>query len=186
LCIVQDHNHNTGIWSNIESATRYLAKKEGSLYIITGPIYKGTLKSIGNGVLVPTYIYKIIYSPKQQKAAVYFTNNESGKAYHVISVKELEILSGINFFPKMKEKLLCITPFENEEEVITIQELTLENRLDRVSIYGSVDITKDQQGLEYAFALKRQIDTIVEYLKKQALPEKISVENVAKEVENPF
>ena len=86
----------------------------------------------------------------------------------------------------MKEKLLCIDPFANEEEVITIQELTLENRLDRVSIHGSVDITKDQQGLEHAFALKRQIDTIVEYLKKQALPEKISVENVAKEVKNPF
>ena len=40
--------------------------------------------------------------------------------------------------------------------------------------------------LEYAFALKRQIDTIVEYLKKQALPEKISVENVSKEVKNLF
>ena len=86
----------------------------------------------------------------------------------------------------MKEKLLCIDPFSNEEEVITIQELTLENRLDRVSIHGSVDITKDQQGLEYAFALKRQIDTIVEYLKKQALPEKIGAENVAKVVKNPF
>ena len=86
----------------------------------------------------------------------------------------------------MKEKLLCIDPFANEEEVITIQELTLENRLDRVSIHGSVDITKDQQGLEYAFALKRQIDTIVEYLKKQALPENISIENVAKVVKNPF
>lgn len=86
----------------------------------------------------------------------------------------------------MKEKLLCIDPFANEEEVITIQELTLENRLDKVSIHGSVDITKDQQGLEYAFALKRQIDTIVEYLKKQALPEKISVENVAKVFDNPF
>ncbi len=85
-----------------------------------------------------------------------------------------------------KEKLLCIAPFENEEEVITIQELTLENRLDRVSINGSVDITKDKQGLEYAFALKRQIDTIVEYLKKQDLPEKISVENVGKVVDNPF
>lgn len=85
-----------------------------------------------------------------------------------------------------KEKLLCITPFENEEEVITIQELSIENRLDRVSIHGSVDITKDKQGLEYAFALKRQIDTIVEKLKRENLPEKISIENVATVVKNPF
>ena len=85
-----------------------------------------------------------------------------------------------------KNKLLCIDPFANEEDVIHIGELDIENRLDRISLHGAVDITKDKQGLEYAFALKRQIDTIVEYLKKQALPEKISVENTAKKVNNPF
>ena len=102
--VPQDHNNNTGIWSNIESATRYLAKKEGSLYIITGPIFKGNIKSIGNGVLVPTMIYKVIYSPKQQKAAAYLTNNAPGREYQIISVKELEALTGINFFPKMSEE----------------------------------------------------------------------------------
>lgn len=86
----------------------------------------------------------------------------------------------------MKEKLLSIDPFANEEEVITIEELLIENRLDRISIHGSVDITKDKQGLEYAFALKRQIDTIVESLKREDLPEKISVENATKEVKNLF
>ena len=156
-------------------------------------------------------IYKIIYSPKQNKAAVYLTNNIADNNYQIISVQELETLSGINFFPKMsteqkaqllslpepknikhskdtrmKEKLLSIDPFANEEEVITIEELLIENRLDRISIHGSVDITKDKQGLEYAFALKRQIDTIVESLKREDLPERISVENVTKEVKNPF
>lgn len=85
-----------------------------------------------------------------------------------------------------KNKLLCIDPFANEEDVIHIGELDIENRLDRISLHGSVDITKDKEGLEYAFALKRQIDTIVEYLKRQDLPEKISVENVAKAAKNPF
>ncbi len=86
----------------------------------------------------------------------------------------------------MKEKRLCIDPYANEEDVIHIDELDIENRLDRISIHGSVDITKDQQGLEYAFALKRQIDTIVEHLKRQDLPEKIRVENVDAVVKNPF
>ncbi len=48
----------------------------------------------------------------------------------------------------MKQKLLCIDPFNNEEDVIHVGELDIENRLDRISIHGSVDITKDQQGLE--------------------------------------
>ena len=102
--VPQDHNNNTGIWSNIESATRYLAKKEGSLYVITSPIFKGNIKSIGNGVLVPTMIYKVVYSPKQQKAAAYLTNNAPGREYQIISIKELEALTGINFFPKMEEQ----------------------------------------------------------------------------------
>ncbi|MFB1007832.1 MAG: hypothetical protein EOM50_14805 [Erysipelotrichia bacterium] len=67
----------------------------------------------------------------------------------------------------MKEKLLSIDLFANKEEVITIEKLLIENRLDRISIHGSVDITKDKQGLEYAFAIKCQIDTIVESLKSE-------------------
>jgi len=49
-------------------------------------------------------IYKVIYSPKQQKAAVYLTNNAPGREYQVISIKELEVLIGISFFPKMSEE----------------------------------------------------------------------------------
>ena len=74
-----------------------------------------------------------------------------------------------------KEKLLCIAPFENEKEVIIIHELAIENRVDRIFICGTVEITRDQKGLEYAFAVKRQIDTIVEKLKHEDLPENISV-----------
>lgn len=66
-------------------------------------------------------------------------------------------------------------PFQNESESETIGELTIENRLDRVSFYGSVDITKDKQGQEYAFELKRQIDAIVEQMKKEELPDRVEV-----------
>lgn len=86
----------------------------------------------------------------------------------------------------MKNNLTCISPFQNESEVITIEELVIENRLDRISLHGSLDITRDKQGLEYAFMLKRQIDTIVEQLKREDLPQKISIDNVAKVVKNPF
>ena len=41
--------------------------------------------------------------------------------------------------------------FQNESEVMIIKgenhDLNIENRLDRVSLYGSVDITHDQAGL---------------------------------------
>ena len=60
------------------------------------------------------------------------------------------------------------------------------NRLDRVQIYGQIDITKDKEGYERALDLKRQIDAIVNVLKREDLPEKISLNNASKEVKNPF
>ena len=102
--IPQIHENNAGIWSDIESATRYLAKKEGSVYVITGPLFIGEhIRSIGSGVLVPTFIYKIVFSTKQNKGAAYITENAPGREYRVVSIKELESLAEINFFPKMSE-----------------------------------------------------------------------------------
>jgi hypothetical protein len=79
----------------------------------------------------------------------------------------------------------AIQPFQNEEEVVAISELTIENRLDRVSIYGSIDITRDKQGQEYLFELKRQIDAIAEQMKNEELPDRVEIAEV-KEVDNPL
>jgi hypothetical protein len=75
--------------------------------------------------------------------------------------------------------------FENESETIAIDDLTFENRTDRVSIFGSIDITRDKIGLENVYMLKQQIDLIYNKLKSEDLPDKIEVLE-AKTVENPF
>lgn len=70
----------------------------------------------------------------------------------------------------MQKTLLCISPYANEHETIRVDNLLIQNSIDKILISGEVSITKDQQGLEYAFALKRQIDTIVDKLKREDLP----------------
>ena len=45
-------------------------------------------------------------------------------------------------------------PFKNETESITLGQLTIENRLDQVEMYGSLSITRDQSGLALALKLK--------------------------------
>jgi hypothetical protein len=37
---------------------------------------------------------------------------------------------------------------------MTIDKLTIENGTDRISIYGSIDLTRDKRGLAHAQALK--------------------------------
>ena len=68
----------------------------------------------------------------------------------------------------------------------TIGGITVENRLDRISIYGSLDITKDKEGLENALKLKRIIDASIEALKRdKSLPEHIEILGTDTVV-NPF
>lgn len=64
--------------------------------------------------------------------------------------------------------------YEKETDSFLIDNLTVENRLDRISLHGSVEITKDIEGLEHALKLKRVIDASIEALKRdKQLPERI-------------
>jgi hypothetical protein len=79
-----------------------------------------------------------------------------------------------------------IKPYANEEESLAIDELTIENREDRISLYGSVQLTRDRQGLERARQLKALLDAVVTALESDAdLPERISI-RPAEQVKNPF
>lgn len=76
-------------------------------------------------------------------------------------------------------------PFENEQETTRIDELTVENRLDRVQLYGSVELTRDQVGYARARQLKELLDRVVAALEGQDLPEAVTVEAPGT-VPNPF
>jgi hypothetical protein len=76
--------------------------------------------------------------------------------------------------------------YQNESDSFTIgSDLTVENRLDRISIYGSLELTKDKEGLQYAYELKLVVDAAIEVLKKTDLPDKIEV-SATESVDNPF
>ena len=83
--------------------------------------------------------------------------------------------------------------FQNESEVMIIKgenhDLNIENRLDRVSLYGSVDITRDAEGLAQALRLKGVVDSMVSVLTDEqmqgVLPDKV-VPAMGVMVENPL
>lgn len=78
-----------------------------------------------------------------------------------------------------------ITPFGNESDCLQIGDLTIENRLDRVSLFGSLDITRDREGLEFARQLKQLLDLTLAELERADLPDRITLE-AGDSVENPF
>lgn len=73
--------------------------------------------------------------------------------------------------------------FQNESEVMILKgenhDLNVENRTDRVSLYGSLDITRDRAGLEQALRLKKVVDGMVAALEAErqnwVLPDKLGI-----------
>jgi hypothetical protein len=76
-------------------------------------------------------------------------------------------------------------PFANESDAVGIGELNVENRLDRVAIFGSIDITCDKEGLANVRVLKEIVDATAKALAKRDLPDKVAVTPPGK-VDNPF
>lgn len=75
--------------------------------------------------------------------------------------------------------------FKDNSASLDIGGLTLENNEERVSIYGSLNIGRDQQGLQQARQLQGILAEMVNYLEQQDLPAQIET-FTPKAVKNPF
>lgn len=113
--VPQNAENNGNLWAGIESSVRNLAVKDGELFVITGPIFiSGDLKRANGQVLIPTKLFKLVYDTKYRKAAVYIADNADTWDYKVVSVPELERMTGIDFLPSLslaeKSELLTLPP----------------------------------------------------------------------------
>ncbi|HEX4385408.1 MAG TPA: DNA/RNA non-specific endonuclease [Myxococcales bacterium] len=71
--VPQSSNNNQGAWADLEDYTRGLAMQGKEVMVISGPIYSGTITTVGNGLQVPTSTWKVITvldSPTQGAANV--------------------------------------------------------------------------------------------------------------------
>jgi hypothetical protein len=79
-----------------------------------------------------------------------------------------------------------LRPFENEQDSLVIDALTIENRIDQLEVYGSLAITRDKIGLAHALQLKQILDAAVSALQTDpALPDQIAFKP-SDQVDNPF
>ena len=108
LCnmVPQNPNNNRILWEGIESAVRGLAKRDGDIYVITGPLFEGANLDVLRGrVYVPTKLFKLVYDPRRQAAAAYLVSNAPGMAYQVISVAQLTTMAGVDFLPGVSARI---------------------------------------------------------------------------------
>jgi len=76
--VPQVHELNAGPWERLEDHARDLVKKTGAeLYIVAGPLFDESPKTIGRGVAVPRATYKVIVVLSTGQNATHVTRDTS-------------------------------------------------------------------------------------------------------------
>lgn len=97
---------NEGIWTGVEMAVRRLAQREGELYVVTGPAFEASVKTIGSHrVFVPSATWKAVYDPVEDEAGAYFCQNSSQPTCTIISIGALTQATGVDPFPSLPDEI---------------------------------------------------------------------------------
>lgn len=107
----QEHQFNSGIWNTLEQKVRYWARKYDGVFVVTGGVLKGEMDAIGNEyVSVPNRFFKVLIdnnTGKTKMIAFLMPHENSNKPLYefVVSVDEVEALTGIDFFPELEDSI---------------------------------------------------------------------------------
>ena len=100
--VPQDIQHNGGAWAKIEQDTRrYIRRANGDVFVITGPVFTPeSPRIVGNGVRVPSYLFKLVYDQHDNRAWAHWQENREGeRVSRPISYQELVKRTGVEFLP---------------------------------------------------------------------------------------
>lgn len=109
----QTHTLNAGGWETLESACRRWAKQEGAVYIVCGPVYKGSKhKTIGQHlkITVPEGFFKVVLSMnkgKEKAIGFYYANSNAKQTMQTTAttVDDIEARTGMDFFVNIDDRL---------------------------------------------------------------------------------
>lgn len=107
----QKHDFNEGIWNTLEQKVRYWSGKYDGIYVVTGGVLTENLETIGNeDVAVPKFFYKVLLDNSRgeyKMIAFLVPAVDSDKPLYefVVSVDEIEKLTGIDFYPNLDDSI---------------------------------------------------------------------------------
>jgi endonuclease G, mitochondrial len=100
----QTPSFNRGVWKRLEERVRQWAIDDSIVYIVTGPVLKEGLPTIGeNKVSVPEHFYKVllVYKPGKTQGIGFILPNAGSSlplAHFAVSIDSVESATGLNFF----------------------------------------------------------------------------------------
>lgn len=107
----QKKDFNAGVWNRLEQKVRYWSGKYDGIYVVTGGVLSDGLKTIGKEeIAVPNYFYKILLDVEnnEYKMIAFLVPHENSKLplyEFVVSIDEIEKMTGIDFFPVLPDSI---------------------------------------------------------------------------------
>ncbi|MFT4612071.1 MAG: endonuclease G [Glaciecola sp.] len=107
----QEHSFNAGIWNTLEQKVRYWASKYDGVFVVTGGVLRGNMKTIGDEeVSVPNQFYKVLIdnnTGKTKMIAFLMPHENSNQPLYqfVVPVDAIEKLTGIDFFAELDDSV---------------------------------------------------------------------------------
>ena len=91
--------NNRKAWAGIERATRkYVMRAAGDVFVITGSVIGDEVQTIGSGVAVPRYLFKLVIDATTGRSWAHWLENvDTAKVGKPIALGELEGLVGFRF-----------------------------------------------------------------------------------------
>jgi endonuclease G len=95
-CVPQTPELNRGIWKHNETQVRKLSQ-EDSLLVICGGIFDKHSKRISEGLIAPSYCFKVVYSLSSgELLQCYVYENDESPDEKKVELSDLKELTGIN------------------------------------------------------------------------------------------
>jgi len=106
----QKPQFNRGVWKKLEAQVRKWTIIEKDLYVVSGPVFKDNMGTIGkNKVTIPGYYYKVIFDASKPCKMIAFilpnTGSKEGLSRFVVSVDRVEKETGIDFFSQLPDNI---------------------------------------------------------------------------------
>lgn len=96
---------NERLWQYLEASVHEIAKRDGEVYVVTGPIFADAPPRLANRIAIPAFTFKAIYVPSTGVAAAYIATNAAEPACVVVSLDTLRQRAGIDPFPALPDQM---------------------------------------------------------------------------------
>jgi endonuclease G len=94
---------NRGKWERIENGVRRLARRDGPLFVVTGPVIApGDARTWDGSVEIPAATWKAVYDPARRLTFAWICSNTAAPTCGTSSLAGIEQVTGVDPFPALQ------------------------------------------------------------------------------------